>query len=137
MTMVTFVPLPMKSMLNCLVSGSYVIASGRTMSMISNSSGISSLKTIPVAFVPLGAFETVIVQTAVSSTKYSSLSVVILTDKSTIGIGLIVQLTISLAPLGPTTVKLLVNSTMSLTLTLMTIVAVVLPGMFVKIQVMT
>ena len=86
------------------------------------------------ALVPFAAFETVIVKTARSSTKYSSLSLVMLTDKSTSGIGLMVQFTLSVAPNGPTTVKLLVKLPTALTLTLMTIVALDLAGISVKTQ---
>ena len=55
--------------------------------MYSNSSGSNSLNLILEALVPLAALATVIVQTATSSTKYSSLSLVISTERSTIGIG--------------------------------------------------
>jgi len=40
-----------------------------------------------VALVPFPAFDTVMVQIAMSSTKYSSLSLVMFTEMSTIGIG--------------------------------------------------
>ena len=89
-----------------------------------------------VALVPLPALDTVIVQTAVSPTKYSSLSLVISTDKSTIGTGVIVQSTIVSLPLGPTTVKLLVKLPKSLTLTLTVITALPLVTL-VKTQVIT
>ena len=102
--------------------------------MYSNSFGISSVKLTLVAFVPFAAFVTVIVQMATSSTKYSSLSLVMFTAKSTIGIASIVQSTMSLAPNGPTTVKLLVKLPTALTLTLMTIVALDLAGISVKTQ---
>ena len=58
-----------------------------------------------------------------SSTKYSSLSLVILTEISTIGLGLIVQFTVLLLPLGPMTVRLLVKLPIAFTLTLIVIVA--------------
>ena len=91
--------------------------------MNSNSLGINSLNLIFEAFVPLAAFETVIVQTATSSTKYSTLSLVMLTDKSTIGIGSIVQFTVLLLPFGPIIVRLLVKLPTAFTLTLIVIVA--------------
>ena len=49
--------------------------------------GNKSFKLIFVAFVPFPAFDTVMVQIAMSSTKYSSLSLVMFTEMSTIGIG--------------------------------------------------
>ena len=55
--------------------------------MNSNSLGSNSLNLIFEALVALAAFETVIVQTATSSTKYSTLSLVMLTEISTSGIG--------------------------------------------------
>ena len=58
-----------------------------------------------------------------------------LTDKSTIGIGLMVQSTMSVELRGPITVKLLVRLPMALTLTRIMIVALDLAGMSVKIQV--
>ena len=77
--------------------------------MYSNSFGIKSVKLTKVASVPFPALETVIVNIAISSTKYSVLSLVLLTDKSTIGTGSIVQFTFLLVPLGVTIVKLLVD----------------------------
>ena len=90
-----------------------------------------------VAFVPFAAFVTTIVQIAVSSTKYSSLSLVMFTDKSTIGIGLIVQFTISVVPRGPITVRLFVKLPKALTLTLIIIVALDFAGMLVNAHLIT
>ena len=60
-----------------------------------------------------------------------------LTDKSTIGIGVIVQLTMSVELRGPLTVKLLVKLPIALTLTKITIVALDLAEILVKAQVTT
>ena len=49
--------------------------------------GKRSFNVMLVALVPFPAFDTVMVQIAMSSTKYSSLSLVMFTEMSTIGIG--------------------------------------------------
>ena len=106
--------------------------------MYSNSFGIKSVKLTKVAVVPFPALETVIVNFAMSSTKYSVLSLVLTTDKSTIGFGLIVLFTVLLVPFGPSIVKLFVNvSTTALTRTSTVIIAVFPAGMSVSVQVIT
>ena len=97
-TKVTSVPLPINPISQTPVVELYVVPLGRIQSTNSNSDGNKSFKLTLVALVPLPALDTVTVQIAISSTKYSSLSLVILTDTSVNAIGSTVQSTISVAP---------------------------------------
>ena len=87
-TKVTLVPLAKFPIVQIPVVELYSVPAGASKSIIVKwSDGNKSFKVTLVALVPLPAFETTIVQTATSSTKYSSLSLVILTEISTIGTG--------------------------------------------------
>ena len=93
-----------------------------------------SFKVTFVAFEPLFALLTVIVQTTMSPTKTSSSSTVLLTDTSVYGTGVIVSLTVLLNPLGAISVILLVKFPSALTQTFTIIVAFVNAGIFVTVH---
>ena len=99
-----------------------------------NSLGNKSLNLTFVALVPFPALETVIVQIAMPSTKYSFLSLVFLTDTSTIGSTWIVLFTVSWM-FSPVTVNGLSGSPRASAFTSIVIVALVLASMFVTFQV--
>ena len=94
-----------------------------------------SLRVTFVAFEPLFATLTVIVQTTISPTKTSSSSTDFSTEISVYGTGVIVVLTVLLEPLGAISVILLVKFPSAFTLTFTIIVALVNAGMFVTVQV--
>ena len=94
-----------------------------------------SLRLTFVAFEPLFATLTVIVQTTISPTKTSSSSTDFSTEISVYVTGVIVVLTVLLKPLGAISVILLVKFPSAFTLTFTIIVALVNAGMFVTVQV--
>ena len=88
-----------------------------------------------VAFEPLYALVTVIVQITMSPTKYSSFSTDLFTYTSVKVTGVIVAFTVLLSPLGAISVMLLVKLPRAFTYTLTMIVAFVFAGIFVMFQV--
>ena len=101
----------------------------------STSPGNMSLRVTFVAFEPLFATDTVIVQTTMSPTNTSSSSTVLLTYMSVNVTGVIVSLTVLLKPLGAISVILLVKFPSAFTLTFTIIVALVYAAIFVTLQV--
>ena len=85
---VTFVPFSINPMYHMFALALYCVPFVALHLMNSNSlNGNTSFNVTFVALVPLAAFEITIVQIAMSSVKYTSLSEVLFTDKSTIGFG--------------------------------------------------
>ena len=95
-TMVTLVPFSMSPMYQDFVVLSYV----PLLVTYSTCCGRMSVTLTFVAFVPFAALVTVMVQTIVSFTKYSSFSTVFSIDRSTNGSTLIVSFTVLFNPFG-------------------------------------